>query len=188
VYGRENIPETGGFILASNHQSYLDPLFCGSCLNRQLWFFARDSLFINRFFGRLIASVNAIPVNLDKPDISTIKAVIAKLKEGKGICFFPEGTRTSDGRISPFKHGLGLLCRRGDAAVVPVLIDGAFECWSRQKKIFSPGHVTVNYGQSISADQVKGMDDDKLAEVLTETLRQMQAQCRIGKGKEPYQY
>jgi 1-acyl-sn-glycerol-3-phosphate acyltransferase len=86
------------------------------------------------------------------------------------------------------KPGLGLLCRRGGAAVVPVVIDGAFECWPRHKKLFSPGSISVCYGKPITAEQAKNMGDKKLAEVLTDTLRQMQTNCRVKQGKKPYDY
>jgi 1-acyl-sn-glycerol-3-phosphate acyltransferase len=101
-------------MLVGNHQSYLDPMFCGIYLKRPLYFLARDSLWKNRFFGRLISSVNTIPVKQDKGDLSAMRKVISKLKEGWGVCLFPEGTRTSDGKITPFKPGFGLLCRRGN--------------------------------------------------------------------------
>ena len=188
AYGRENVPNKGAFLLISNHQSYLDPIFCGVPLSRHLSFLARESLFSNWFFGRLISSVNAIPLKLDAADVSAMKKVIGRLKDGKGVCLFPEGTRAPDGRIAAFKPGLGLLCRRGGAAVVPVVIDGAFECWPRHKKIFSGGSVSVCYGQAIAAEQAKNMGDEKLAEVLTDTLRRMQTECRIRQGKEPYDY
>ncbi len=188
VYGRENVPDKGAFVLVANHQSYLDPVFCGIPLKRPLYFLARDSLWKNRFFGWLISSVNTIPVRQDKADLSAMRKVIGKLKEGRGVCLFPEGTRTSDGKITPFKPGFGLLCRRGEAAVVPVLIDGAFECWPRRKKIFSPGRIDVCYGKAITAEQVKNMNDRQLAELLTDTLRRMQTDSRINHGKEPYDY
>jgi len=188
AYGRENVPEEGAFILASNHQSYLDPVLCGVALKQHLCFLARDSLFRNKFFSLLIYSLNAVPVKLDRADVSSMKKVISKLKEGMGVCLYPEATRTSDGRIKPFKPGLGFLCRRGQAAVVPVLVDGAFECWPRYKKIFSPGTISVFYGKAISAEQARSMPDEKLAELLTHTLRQMQNDCRIKKGKKPINY
>jgi len=188
VYGKENIPAQGAFILVSNHQSYLDPIFCGIPLKRHLYFLARDSLFTNRFFGGLISSVNTIPVKRGEADLTAMRKVIGKLKEGRVFCLFPEGTRTSDGKIAPFKSGVGLLCRRGDAAVLPAVIDGAFECWPRHKKIFSPGSISVCYGKVITTEQVKNMGDRKLAEVLTDTLRRMQNECRIKQGKKPYDY
>jgi 1-acyl-sn-glycerol-3-phosphate acyltransferase len=186
AYGTKNVPEGGGVILASNHQSFLDPIFCGVALRRHLHFVARDSLFRNGFFALLIRSLNAIPVKRDKPDVSSIKTVIAGLKQGNSVCLFPEATRTSDGRIRAFKPGFGLLCRQADVPVVPVLIDGAFECWPRHKKVFSPAHVTVCYGQAITAEQAKKMSDRELAELVTSRLRRMQDICRLKRGKKPY--
>jgi 1-acyl-sn-glycerol-3-phosphate acyltransferase len=188
-YGKENIPEEGAFLLVGNHQSFLDPVFCGIPLKRPLYFLARDTLFKNWFFGWLISSVNTIPVRRGEADLSAMKKIIGKLKEGNGVCIFPEATRSSDGKIAPFKPGFGLLCRRGEAAVVPVVIDGAFECWPRHKKIFSPGgRIVVCYGKCITAEQVKKMSDKELAENLTDTLREMQTKSRIKQGKEPYNY
>jgi 1-acyl-sn-glycerol-3-phosphate acyltransferase len=118
-----------------------------------------------------------------------MRIVIGKLRQGHGLCLFPEGTRSSDGKIAAFKPGFGLLCRRGNAAVVPVLIDGAFETWPRHRKLFSPGgHVTVQFGKCIPASEVRKMDDRELAERLTDTLRKMQNDCRVKQGKQPYNY
>lgn len=189
LYGIENIPAKGPFLLVSNHQSYLDPIFCGAPPKRHLCFLARDSLFRHWFFGRILVSVNAIPVKRDRGDLGAMKKVIGKLQEGRGVCLFPEGTRTPNGKIMPFKAGLGLLCRRGNAAIVPVVIDGAFESWPRHKRLFSPGaSIVVQYGKAITAEQAKSMGDQKLAALLTDTLRQMQTQCRIDQGKKPYEY
>ncbi|MFH1371728.1 MAG: lysophospholipid acyltransferase family protein [Planctomycetota bacterium] len=185
--GLENIPANGPFILAVNHQSFLDPLFAGIALKRVLCFMARDTLFKNWFFGKLLLSVNAIPVRRGQADIASIRTIIAKLKEGRGVCLFPEATRTTDGKIAPLKGGLALLCRRGNAPVIPVLIDGAFECWPRHKKLFKPGSkITVSFGQPIPVEQIKTMPDDDFAKLLTDTLRDMQSDVRVKQGKQPF--
>jgi len=197
VCGADNIPEKGGFILASNHQSYLDPIFVGGPPKRHLYFLARDDLFNNWFFGPLLTSVNAIPVKREQADgfgklttsLSAMKTVISKLKEGHGVCLFPEGERCFDGKIAPFKKGFALLARRAEAAIVPAVVDGAFECWPRHKKIFSPGAtIVVSYGRPITAEQIKKMSDKDLSDNLTDTLRQMQNDCRLKQGKEMYRY
>ena len=188
VFGRENIPKKGAFILAGNHQSYLDPILCGATLPRQMHYLARESLFSNWFFAWLISSVNTLPLKQGEGDLTTVRKVIELLKEGKGVCLFPEGTRTEDGRIEPFKPGLGLLCRRGNAAVIPAVIDGAFKCWPRHKKMFSFGSVWVRLGQPITARQAGEMGDEELAQYLTNTLREMQSEIRKERGKQPYQY
>jgi 1-acyl-sn-glycerol-3-phosphate acyltransferase len=187
--GLDNVPAKGAFILAANHQSFLDPLFAGIALKGQLNFMARDTLFKSRIFGPLLSSVKAIPVRRGQADIASVKTIIAKLKQGEGVCLFPEATRTTDGKIAPFKGGLGLLSRRSGASVVPVLIDGAFECWPRHQKLFTTGSkITVSYGQPILAEQIKNMDDDDFAHLLTDTLRNIQSQIRIKAGKQPFDY
>ena len=188
TYGRENIPSKGPFLLISNHQSYLDPVLCACPIRRRVGFLARESLFTHWLFGGMIRSVGTIPLKLGEADLSAMRKVIDVLRQGRGVCLFPEGTRSADGKITPFKPGFGLLCRRGKAAVVPVVIDGAFESWPRHKKLFSSGSIAVCYGKAISAEQAKEMGDAKLAEVLTDTLRQMQTTCRIKQGKKPYDY
>ncbi len=186
--GRHHVPSEGAFIMAGNHQSFLDPVFMGIGSPRHLHFMARDTLFQIRFFGPLIHSVNAIPVSRDKADIGAIKTVLARLKEGCGVCLYPEGTRSVDGRIVAFKPGFGMLCRRAKAPVVPALVDGAFECWPRQRKLFRPGSVMVWFGKPLSAEQARKMTNEELADWLTQTLRQMQHECRRRQGKEPFDY
>ena len=189
VYGMENIPRRGGFLIISNHQSFLDPILAGIFIKRHMHFLARDTLFRNKFLGSIIASVNTIPVRRGEADLGAMKAIIAKLKANCGVCLFPEGTRSIDGKISVFKPGFGLLCRRGHAAVVPTVIDGAFEAWPKNKKFFSAGaKITISYGKCITAEQIKSISDRELAEKLTGTLRKMQNDIRIKSGKEPYNY
>ena len=187
--GLENVPSAGPYILAVNHQSFLDPFLAGIALKRQLAFMARDSLFKRKILELMLNSVKAIPVRRGQADLASIKAIIARLKQGDGVCLFPEATRTTDGRISPFKGGFSLLSRRGNAPVVPVLIDGAFECWPRHRKLFKAGSkITVTYGQPISVEKITGMEDEDFAVMLTNTLRQMQSQTRTAEGKQPFNY
>ncbi|MBC8482099.1 MAG: 1-acyl-sn-glycerol-3-phosphate acyltransferase [Planctomycetes bacterium] len=189
VCGLENVPTEGGFLLVSNHQSFLDPLFCGIFVKRGLTFMARDTLFRNRFFGRLLRSVNAIAVRRGEADLTAIKAIISRLKEQEGVCIFPEATRTADGKIRDFKAGIGFLCRKGRASIVPVVIDGAFEAWPRSKKFFKPFcTISVSYGKPLFAEDIKDCKDGGIAKKLTSRLRQMQSELRIEQGKEVFIY
>jgi 1-acyl-sn-glycerol-3-phosphate acyltransferase len=188
VSGLDNIPEKGPFILASNHQSYLDPVLSGIFLKRHLVFLARDTLFVKRFFKWLLLSVNAIPLKRGQADISAIRTIIRKLEQGHGVCLFPEATRSKDGKIASLKPGFGLLCRRGKAALVPTVIDGAFECWPRDKKIFTRGSITICYGKVVTPEQLQRMDSRQIAEHITNVLRQMQTKVRCDSGKEPFEY
>lgn len=188
VYGRDNIPKKGPFILIVNHQSYLDPLFCGVPLKRRLFFVARVSLFDNRLLGFLLPTIGTIPLRRNKADLAAMRNVIDRLKEGRGVCLFAEGTRTEDGKISPLKSGYSLLCKRTEASIVPVAIDGAFECWPRHQKMFSRGLISICYGEAITYEQVKNMSDKQLTKLLTDTLRRIQNDCRIKQDKKIIEY
>ena len=158
VYGRENVPTKGAFLLLSNHQSYLDPIFCAGLLSIRMCYMARDTLFKNWFFGRLIRSVNAIPVKRGQSDIAAIKAIIERLKQGLPVCLFPEGTRTTDGRIAAVKPGVAFLSRRAKVPVVPMVIDGAYEAWPRDRKTLqiSGYQVVAYYGRAHLGGTDKG--------------------------------
>lgn len=187
AYGRENIPKEGGFMLLSNHQSFLDPIVCSVPLQRECYFAARDTLF-TLFMGPYISSINALPIKRGTADLSAIRKFIGKLKDGYGLVLFPEATRTTDGKIADIKPGLGLLSKRGNVPVIPVVIDGAYECWPKGKGFFRVGHITVCYGKPITPERIKEIGDKKFVEELTATLRQMQNEIRIKQGKEPYDY
>ncbi|MEW6027340.1 MAG: lysophospholipid acyltransferase family protein [Planctomycetota bacterium] len=135
VFGRENIPE-GGAVLASNHQSYFDPVLIGITLNRPVYFLARKELFeANWLFGWLIRNVHAIPLERRVFDSSGLRQAIEVLQKGGLLVVFPEGTRTSNGEISGIRKGVSLLTREANVPLVPTLIDGAFQAWPRQHKL-----------------------------------------------------
>ncbi len=189
VYGRENVPQKGAFLLLSNHQSYLDPIFCAGLLPIRMCYMARDTLFKNWFFGGVIRSVNAIPVKRGQSDIAAIKAIIERLNRGLPVCLFPEGTRTPDGRIAAVKPGVALLSRRAKVPVVPMVIDGAYEAWPRNRNVFRLGcKVVTYYGEPISAERIKEMGDEAFARHLTRVLWDLQNQIRAKLGKVPFDY
>lgn len=188
IRGLYNVPGNGSFVLLSNHQSFLDPVLCGVKLRRPLCYVARDSLFKMGVFRLLIRSLNAVPIRRGQADLSAVRTIVRRLKDGWSVCIFPEATRTRTGRIADIKPGVALLSRRSGAPVVPVVIDGAFETWPRNRKIFSVGQVTVYFGRPVSADQIRAMGEDEFARFITETLRNMQSDCRKAQGKQPYDY
>jgi len=188
VLGREHISATGPVLLLSNHQSYLDPVLCGLGLSRELDYVARDSLFRNRFFGRYIRSLNAFPIQRGQADIAAIKTVLKRLKQGRAIVLFPEATRTRDGRIRPIKSGFELIARRGKAPVIPVVVDGAFEAWPRQRVWPCPARIYVMFGQPITPDEMRQMGRAELVETLNSRLRMMQHRLRERYRRRCYVY
>ena len=147
IYGSRNVPGSGPVILASTHQSFLDPILVELGLPRPGHIMARASLFRNPLFRTLIESLNAFPLARGTADMTAMRRALRRLRDGKMLLLFPEATRTRTGEIGKLRPGLGLLAYWSDAAVVPVTIDGAFECWPRHRKLFRPGKIRVMYGR-----------------------------------------
>jgi len=188
VFGRENVPLTGPVILLCNHQSFLDPILCGLGLQRELDYVARDSLFHNRWFGKYISSLNAFPIQRDRADVAAIKLIIERLKNDRAIVLFPESTRTPDGKIRPIKSGFELIARKSRATTVPVVVDGAFEAWSRHQRLPAPGKIQVIFGKAITPQESRNMGREEFVDCINRQLRSMQNHLRQQSGKKPYFY
>ncbi len=186
--GCENIPKEGAFLLLSNHQSFLDPVLCAVASKRRLTFVARDSLFEVKVLGPIMKSLNAIALRRGESDIVAMKAVVARLKEGNAVCLYPEGTRTVDGKIAKIKPGFGLLTRRGNAGVVPMVIDGMYELWPKGQKYPKRGEVNVMVGRYYSPQEIKEAGEEGFAQILTDQMRSMQAQLRKKAQREEFIY
>ena len=170
VFGLENVPKTGGVILACNHQSFFDPLAATCAIHREGNYLARDTLFRNPLFGRLIRSVNAFPVKRGEGDIGAMKEILRRLRDGKLVLIFPEGTRTRDGSIGPINPNSMAVAKRAGVAVVPAVIDGAFEAWPRSQLLPSPRSLYVTYGKAISPEEVRAWPIERIAETAAERM------------------
>ena len=150
VLGRENIPHTGGFILASNHVSHLDPILVGCLCPRQLHYFARISLFTaNKLFGWLIASVNTHPIKRGEADRGALDLAEYLVKTNNGILLFPEGTRSKDGTIGPAKPGIGFIACRTSVPVIPAYVHNSINAMPRDSKKITCVPVSVYYGKPL---------------------------------------
>jgi 1-acyl-sn-glycerol-3-phosphate acyltransferase len=161
AHGLENVRFKGPALIASNHVSYLDPPFIGSALDEDIIFFARKSLFRFRISNWLLTRWQSIPVDRDRPDPGSMKAVFRRLKEGKKVLIFPEGTRSPDGSLQAGEPGVGLLIAKANVPVVPVRIFGAHKALPRDKKLPQPASIRIVFGQPWTRDRSLYPADDK---------------------------
>ncbi|HWE01292.1 MAG TPA: lysophospholipid acyltransferase family protein [Tepidisphaeraceae bacterium] len=178
VYGAYYVPRTGGVLIVSNHQSYLDPIVLSFCLDRTLSYLAKAELFKNRYFGWLIRNLNAFAVEQGAGDIGAVKESIARLQEGHVLNIFPEGSRTENGEILPFEKGVALVIRRAKVPVVPVAIVGSWEAWPKEQKFPSFRPIRVLLGPPMEG--LWKLDRDEIIARLEQTLGQMYKEFRAG--------
>lgn len=154
--GREFIPKEGGFILASNHSSYLDPVAVGTACPRSVSFMAKDTLFKHIFLSSWLKAVGAIPVKRGAPDLSAIKAAITNAKSGKGLALFPEGSRRTkeDAFINP-EPGVGFLADKLNVPVIPAYVSGTDLALPRGAKSIRLAKVAVRFGKEIRIERGK---------------------------------
>ena len=170
AYGTEHIPRTGGVLLASTHQSYLDPILIAILLQRPVTYLASQYLFDVPVMGWLIRQVNAFPVQQGKGDRAAINTAIAALKDGRALAVYPEGHRTANGEIMQLHGGIALIARKAGVPIVPIVIDGAFAAWPRSTKLPRPHPVHLMYGEPI---QTNGKDAGQIMAELQTRLHAM---------------
>ena len=162
VHGVENVPDSGSFILASNHSSFFDPPALGCRLPRNLHYFARDSLFFWPL-GFLIRNLNSIPVNRSQLDITTLKRVLKVLQAGDPLLVFPEGTRSPDGQLRNGKKGIGLLLAKSQCDVLPARVRGGNKILGKGMLVPRIGRkLLITYGPVISIDELDPGKSDPL--------------------------
>jgi 1-acyl-sn-glycerol-3-phosphate acyltransferase len=170
VFGTRRVPHTGGVLLVCNHQSFLDPVLATLALPRECDYMARDTLFHNPYFRRLIESLNAFPIKRGAADIGAIKETLRRLKAGRLVTAFPEATRTSDGRVGPMQPGVVLLARKARVPIIPTAILGAFQAWPRQARLPRPRGIIIAYGQPLPVEMLDRLPDDECIRIVRDRI------------------
>lgn len=155
VYNPENVPRTGPVVLAANHASFIDPPLVGCALPRDINYLARESLFRFPGIGWILRSWNAVPVDRDGGGAKGLKMILDRLHSGGAIILFPEGTRTTDGKLQSARSGIGLTVIKSEAPVVPVRVFGTYEAYGRHLTIPRPRQITVKYGKPMMFTELR---------------------------------
>ncbi len=143
----DRLPDTGAFILAGNHVSFLDPPFFGLCCRRAAYFLARDTLFRNPLAGWILRSWNCVPLKREGGDIAAMRTVLRLLAEGKAVVMFPEGTRSPNGQLQEARAGIGMIVAKAGVPIVPMRIGGTDKALPRGASWPRPTRVTVAFGE-----------------------------------------
>jgi 1-acyl-sn-glycerol-3-phosphate acyltransferase len=149
VEGTEHLPAEGGALIASNHQSVLDIPLISVTTRRHVSFVARDSLAQTRWLAYVMRQCGAVLIRRGAQDRAALREMVAHLEAGDIVSIFPEGTRTRDGRVQPFRRGALLPAKLAGVPVVPAGIRGTFTAWPRGASFLRPARVAVRFAAPV---------------------------------------
>lgn len=145
VEGRENILRGRAQVFMANHQSGFDILIVLANIDTYFAWIAKKELFAIPVFGQALERTGSIPIDRKNfvRAMRSIHDAARRIREGKSVMTFPEGTRSMDGQIHPFKKGVFHLALKAGVPIVPVAIVGSGEIMPKKSLRVHPGHVIL---------------------------------------------
>jgi 1-acyl-sn-glycerol-3-phosphate acyltransferase len=160
-------PARGAYVIVANHQSFLD-IFVLCNIPQEWKWVSKSELFKIPMFGWGFSLTGAI--SLDRGDLASAKRVMEKsrryIEDGIGVLIFPEGTRSEDGKLLPFKPGAFKLAVETGAPVLPIAISGSAQGMPKGGPWIRPAQITVRILEPLSTTGLTGRDVRKLRETV----------------------
>jgi long-chain acyl-CoA synthetase len=188
VEGLPSVPRHGPLILASNHCSYFDAFILSAALPHAVaqqifylgyeWFFRHPIL---AWWGR---GVHVIPVDMDNYLVRALQASTLILRQGKVLCIFPEGERSADGAVRPFRKGAGILARELRVPLLPAYIAGSFRAWPRGQALPRTCPIRVRFGPPVTPEELLGEEGPRGADDFETIVMRLRARV-VALGGEP---
>jgi long-chain acyl-CoA synthetase len=153
IYGLENLPEHGPYIITPNHQSYLDPVGVTVALPRHVF---RDAFALGttEIFGPVLPLwfahvLRVVPVDPDASLVPAMRAGAYGLRRGRILLLYPEGERSIDGTPRTFKKGAAILATHLRVPICPAAIDGFYQMWPRGKPFQGFKPLRIAFGKPV---------------------------------------
>jgi len=171
---RQHIPQQGGLIIAANHQTYIDPFWICSPIERPVRFLAWDAAFRWPVVGPIMRLLGAWPLQLEGSDPAPIRRSMQWLREGGAVVIFPEGGRgQADGTMRKLKPGAVRMALETGAVILPVTIRGGHRVWPTNRRWPRFARVEIIYHPPLVIEQRPGEDARSCARRETERLAEI---------------
>ncbi|MDP2643693.1 MAG: lysophospholipid acyltransferase family protein [Desulfobacterales bacterium] len=174
VTGFSNIDPQKSYIFMSNHQGNFDIPVLLAFLTAQFRWLAKAELFKIPLFGYAMKRAGYISIDRSnrKSAFESLSRAAAIIKNGVSVIIFPEGTRSQDGKIRPFKQGGFLIAIDAGAPIVPVIIHGTRSIMPKNKFRINPGNVDLEILQPIQTDGYTRKQRDELLDKVRNSICQ----------------
>ena len=173
--GVENLAPERSYIFAANHQSQFDIFVLQGYLPYDFRWLAKKELFQVPVWGTAMKKAGYIPVDRShgRQALKSLNEAAKRIAEGTSVIIFPEGTRSRDGKLQPFKAGGMVLAIKAGVELVPVAISGTFAILPKGSLLLHPGRVVVRIGTPIPTGDYRSNQKHDLAGLLEEKVAAM---------------
>lgn len=168
VTGGENIPRTGGVILASNHLSFIDSVFLPLIIERRVTFLAKSDYYTARgikgwAIKNFLKAAGMLPIDRSggKASEASLRTGLSVLNQGDVLGIYPEGTRSPDGKLYRGRTGVARMVLEGNVTVVPVAMIGTEKVMPTGRKIPKVRRIGVVIGEPLDFSRFEGMESDR---------------------------
>ena len=195
VVGRENVPRTGPFIIASNHLSFIDSMAIPLMAPRRVGYLAKAEYFTGTGIGGWLTktwftALGALPVEREthRAAQAALDTATEVLRAGGAFGIYPEGTRSRDGRLARGKTGVAWLALTADCPVVPVAVRGTDKIQPIGARWPRPAKVSVTFGEPLTVPEHRGMAGKgkarrEVTDQVMEAIAELSGQEKAGWGK-----
>ena len=173
ISGRKNLVKGQSYIFLANHQSAFDIPALIYSIPFQTRFIAKKELGRIPIWGWAVSAMGHVMIdrkNIQRAKESINSAMEKIKKEGLSIVAYPEGTRTRDGKVRPFKKGTFILAIQSEIPIVPISITGAYGVFPRKSWVFRKGTIRINIHPPVETKGYVVEDRDKLIETVRDII------------------
>lgn len=168
IEGSENLDPEQTYIFVGNHVSQFDIFSFQGYFPHDFRWIAKKELFRFPFFGRAMLRSGIIPIDRShgREALKSLNRAAEQIAKGTSVLIFPEGTRSEDGRLKPFKTGAVMLAIKAGVPVVPIGFNGTYSILPKGRFLADCGEITIRIGSPIPTENYKPADKQKLADHL----------------------
>ena len=176
IYGKEKVIKDGKRIVICNHLCKMDVFVVGALYPNKTYFLSKIEWWDNKFFGSIIGKLGAIPLDRDKPAISSIKTALSVLKDNKRLAIFPEGRRNFDTNdLQEVKQGTAMFAVKGKAPITPIIIFDRLKAFKRNYAIVGDSFdFSEFYGEKFNEEV-----SHKCTHIIADKMKQLQDELTV---------
>jgi 1-acyl-sn-glycerol-3-phosphate acyltransferase len=175
IEGAEKLQPQTGYIYCANHLSQFDIFSFQGFFPFSFRWLAKEELFKTPFLGRAMTTAGAIAINRShgREALKSLQKAAERIQSGTSVLIFPEGTRSADGTLQPFKGGAMLLAIKAGVPIVPVAFVGSYSVLPKGALFTRPGTITIRIGDPVAVTGSTGRDKQDLAKTIHDKVAEL---------------